>query len=148
MQHANMQSSRSGRTRRILLVEDHDGYRSVVCDALGWYLPGVAVLTAGSVGEALEVLRSEEVDVMVADMTLPDGSAVDLVTGAGDMIGRNGKVIFFSSYSSAEMLPVLSRPDVHGFVSKEQGVKALVTAIRKTMSEAGEVIESQTQSPV
>lgn len=148
MQHANMQSSRSERARRILLVEDHGGYRTVVCDALGWYLPGVIVLTAGSVGEALDVLRSEEVDVLVADMTLPDGSAVDLVTGAGDMIGQNGKVIFFSSYSSAEMLPVLSRPDVHGFVSKEQGVKALAAAIRQAMGEAGDVMESRTLSPV
>ncbi len=132
MQQANWHSNRTGKPRVILLVEDHDIYREVVRAALGKYLPDFEMLEAESVAAALPVLQSQRVDVMVVDMTLPDGSAVDLVEQARCIIDQGMKVIVFSSHSSAEMLPVLSRRDVHGYVSKEQGLKILAEAILET----------------
>ncbi|MCB1278015.1 response regulator [Prosthecobacter sp.] len=117
------------RLRTVLLVEDHASYRSVVHDALTRYLANVEVLTAGSVAEALDALRSHDVNVLVADMTLPDGTAIDLLDGAAALDRGNCKAILLSNHSSVDMLPVLTRPDVHGYVSKEQGVKALAAAI-------------------
>lgn len=137
-------NSHSTRSRTILLVEDHASYRSVVRDALGRYLADVVVLVAGSVAEALESLRSHDVDVLVADMTLPDGSAIDLLAGAGNIGGGDRRAVLFSNHSSIDMLPVLSRPDVHGYVSKEQGVKALASAIRETL---GDVMDEADASP-
>lgn len=135
MQQANWHSNRSGKSGVILLVEDHDLYRDVVRAALGRYLPDYELLEADCVAAALPVLHSRHIDVLVVDMTLPDGSAIDLVEQCGHFIQQGIKVIVLSSHSSADMLPVLSRGDVHGYVSKEQGLKILaetITAICST----------------
>lgn len=129
MQQANCHSNRSRRSHVILLVEDHDIYRDVVRAAMGKYLPEDEMVEADCVEAALRMLQLRTIDLMVVDMTLPDGSAIDLVEQAGHFIEQGVRVILFSSHSSADMLPVLSRGDVHGYVSKEQGLKALAEAI-------------------
>jgi DNA-binding NarL/FixJ family response regulator len=116
-------------SRVILVVEDHDVYRDVVRAAMARHLPDFKMLDADCVSAALAVLASNKIDVMVVDMTLPDGSAVDLVERADAFIKQGLKAIVFSSHSSADMLPVLSRCDVHGYVPKELGLKALADAI-------------------
>lgn len=136
MQQANWHSNRSGISGVILLVEDHDMYREVVRAALGKYLPHFEMLEAECVAAALPVLHAHRIDVMVVDMTLPDGSAIDLVEQSSQFIEQGVKVIVLSSHSSADMLPFLSRPDVHGFVSKEQGLKTLAEAITTLCSTA------------
>lgn len=134
MQQANWHSSCSENSGVILLVEDHDIYREVVRAALGRYLPQFEMVEADCVAAALPLLHERKIDVLVVDMTLPDGSAIDLVQQCGHLIGTGLKVIVLSSHSSADMLPVLSRRDVHGFVSKEQGLKALAEAITSLYS--------------
>jgi DNA-binding NarL/FixJ family response regulator len=136
MQQANWHSNRTDISGVILLVEDHDIYRDVVCAALGIYLPQFELLEAECVAAALPKLQAHHVDVMVVDMTLPDGSAIDLVEQSRDFIEQGVKVIVLSSHSSADMLPFLSRPDVHGFVSKEQGIKTLAETITAICSTA------------
>ena len=130
MQQANWHSNRSGNSRVILLVEDHDMYRDVVRAALGAYLPAYELVEAECVAAALPVLQSRQIDILVADMTLPDGSAVDLLDQCGPCLqAQDLKVIVLSSHSSADMLPVLSRNDVHAYLSKEQGLKTLADTI-------------------
>lgn len=144
MQQANWHSNRSGKSRVILLVEDHDLYREVVRAALGRYLPDYEMLEADCVAAALPVLHARSIDVLIIDMTLPDGSAIDLLDQCGYFIQQGVKVIVLSSHSSADMLPVLSRSDVHGFVSKEQGLKTLAESITAICSkEAHSSDESQ-----
>lgn len=139
MQQANSHSNRSGKSGVILLVEDHDLYRDVVRAALARYLPQFDLLEADCVTAALPVLHSHHVDIMVIDMTLPDGSAIDLIEKSGYFIQQGTKVIVLSSHSSADMLPVLSRSDVHGFVSKEQGLKTLADTISALRPESDEM---------
>lgn len=139
MQQANCHSNRSGKSGVILLVEDHDLYRDVVRAALARYLPQFDLLEADCVAAALPVLHSHHVDIMVIDMTLPDGSAIDLIEKSGYFIQQGIKVIVLSSHSSADMLPVLSRNDVHGFVSKEQGLKTLADTITALRPESDEM---------
>jgi DNA-binding NarL/FixJ family response regulator len=45
------------------------------------------------------------------------------------------KVITTSGHDTREMLPVLNRADVHGYVSKESGLRALAQSV---LSVAGE----------
>ncbi|OYW29493.1 MAG: hypothetical protein B7Z47_04755 [Chthoniobacter sp. 12-60-6] len=140
MQQANWHSNPSANSGVILLVEDHDIYREVVRAALGKYLPHFEMVEADCVAAALPVLNARDIEVMVVDMTLPDGSAIDLVEQCGAFIQQGMKVIVLSSHSSADMLPVLSRSDVHGYVSKEEGLKALSEAITEICGASGNKI--------
>lgn len=130
---ASQTGSHRGLTKAILVVEDHDVYRNVVRTALMARLPELKVMEAASVASALAVLESAEIGLMLVDMTLPDGSAVDLVQSAHAFTQQGLKTIVFSNHSSADMMPVLSRDDVHGYVPKDAGLRALVDAVSKTL---------------
>lgn len=113
-----------------LVLEDHEVYRAVVMRALEGYVNGAKSLGAASVLEAVTILECRKVDVLVADMTLPDGTALDLLAQAGHHVARGMKVILFSNYSSAEMGTLLDRPDVHAVLTKEQGLRELARIVR------------------
>lgn len=115
----------------ILVVEDHESYRTVVCRALEGYINGVKTLGAGSVAAACAMLMELKVDLVVADMTLPDGTALDLLRDAHQHVAQGMKVILFSNYSSAEMEPLRGRSDVHAVLTKEQGLRDLARAVRE-----------------
>lgn len=114
----------------ILVVEDHEPYRDVVCRALEGYLPGVRTLPADSVAAALSALTDHPIKVMVTDMTLPDGTALDLLVEARQHVTRGMKVILFSNYSAVEMKPLQVRTDIHAVLTKEQGLRDLAKAVR------------------
>lgn len=114
----------------ILVVEDHEPYREVVCRALEGYIPGVRTLPADSVAAALAALAQHSIPVMVTDMTLPDGTALDLLVEARQHVAKGMKVVLFSNYSSAEMKPLQARTDIHAVLTKEQGLRDLAKVVR------------------
>jgi len=114
----------------LLLVEDHQGYREVVRTALCSYLPDFKVVAVEGVETALAALGERGFEVMVTDMTLSDGTAMELLDQAGSHIAAGMKVIVISGHDSREMQLALNRDDVHAHVSKESGIKALVRAVQ------------------
>ncbi len=117
----------------ILVVEDHEPYREVVCRALEGYIPGVLTQPADSVAAALAALAVHTARVMVTDMTLPDGTALDLLAEARQHVAQGMKVILFSNYSPAEMKPLQARTDIHAVLTKEQGLRDLAKAVREVL---------------
>ncbi len=65
---------------RILLVEDNDDVREVLCQALEG--AGHETECVGSLGEARAVLRTRPVDAVVTDVRLPDGKGYELMSAA------------------------------------------------------------------
>lgn len=78
MRHVQDESSTSdkGRAiRRILLCEDEPLIRMVAVDMLE--MLDLQVVESGTIAEALAAL-SPEIDLLISDVSLPDGSGVDL----------------------------------------------------------------------
>jgi hypothetical protein len=65
---------------RILLVEDHRDTRRTLSRLLTHF--GHEVLAADNVHRALEIIGSEEIDVLLCDIGLPDGSGYEVITQA------------------------------------------------------------------
>jgi DNA-binding response OmpR family regulator len=61
----------------VLLVEDNELAREAL--RLLLQATGHRVCTAGSVGEALSVARAERPDLVLLDLTLPDGHGLEIV---------------------------------------------------------------------
>ena len=72
----------------ILLVEDHEDTLRVLARLLERL--GHAVLTARSVGEALELAARERFDLLVSDIGLPDGSGLDVMRAVRGRHGLRG----------------------------------------------------------
>jgi DNA-binding response OmpR family regulator len=64
-------------SRRILLVEDCPDSREMY--AIGLTMAGFVVLEAGTVSEALAAIEAGNIDVIVCDLRLADGSGIDVV---------------------------------------------------------------------
>jgi CheY-like chemotaxis protein len=62
---------------RVLLVEDHEDTRRVMSKLLTTF--GCTVFAAGSVAEALKLSATEDIDLLVSDIGLPDGTGADIM---------------------------------------------------------------------
>jgi len=65
---------------RILLVEDHRDTRRTLSRLLTHF--GHEVLTADNVHRALEIIGADEIDVLLCDIGLPDGSGYEVISRA------------------------------------------------------------------
>lgn len=131
MHAAHPPLANSHEAEAVLVVEDNDMYRSVVVAVLNQCLQGCPIIEAASVKDALRTLRSRHVDVMVADMNLPDGTALTVLDQAQDKVRSGLKTIVFSNHSREDMGPLTARHDVHSYVEKAQGPIHLAKAIEE-----------------
>ncbi len=65
---------------QVLLVEDHQDTRRILSRLLTHF--GHKVLAAENVRRALEIISSEELDVLLCDIGLPDGSGYEVISQA------------------------------------------------------------------
>jgi signal transduction histidine kinase/CheY-like chemotaxis protein len=85
------------KTCRILAVDDEEIVQSLVRDALEE--EGYQVATAGSGPEALEILQSQHIDLLITDIRMPNMSGTDLVERARGINPGIG-IIFMTGYAS------------------------------------------------
>ncbi|MGH0033779.1 MAG: response regulator [Myxococcota bacterium] len=111
---------------RVLVVEDNDSLRITVERALSERFPEVR--SAASVSEAVALLASWEPDLLVMDVELPDGSAVDVMRAAvaGDRVplavAMSGEAAPTQSFELAQL-------GVRTYLPKPFGLPALGQAI-------------------
>jgi CheY-like chemotaxis protein len=83
---------------RILHVDDHQDTRLMMSALL--QDRGYGVLTAGSMGEALELAKEINFDLYILDVRLPDGTGVELCQKLHET--RPGvPVLYYSAYGDA-----------------------------------------------
>src|ERR1700704_2252963 len=83
---------------RILHVDDHQDTRLMMAALL--QDRGYGILTAGSVGEALELAKEINFDLYILDVRLPDGTGVELCQKLREM--RPGvPILYYSAYGDA-----------------------------------------------
>ena len=64
---------------RVMLVEDHADFRRLMEGLLGGQADIKVVALAGSLAEARKHAAAVKFDVVVLDLSLPDGNGVDLI---------------------------------------------------------------------
>jgi len=74
--------------RRVLLVEDHPDTLDVAKELLTEL--ACEVITAGSVAEAIRMAESSELDLVVSDLGLPDGTGIELMRALRERHGLAG----------------------------------------------------------
>jgi two-component system response regulator PilR (NtrC family) len=100
---------------RILIVDDERDIRELLrmaFEARGWI-----VNEAGDIGTAYRLLRSQETDLCVTDMRLPDGNGIELVEAMADE-KPDLPVIVITAYGSIETAVHALQAGAFDFVSK------------------------------
>lgn len=124
-------SNNECRSQTILLVDDHTNYRMVARTVLGKFLPKYSILDADSIATALRIIEDKKPDVVVVDLTLTDGTALDLVEQSSGYFKQSGRIIVISSHTREELRPLLNCSNVHGYISKDEGVMALAKMVEE-----------------
>ena len=118
---------------RILVVDDHDIVRRVICSLLSSD-PALDVVCQTADGEgAVEKAEELQPDLVLLDISLPGISGIE----AGRRIRRvspDSYIIFLSQHDSLQMVKDALRVGGHGYVTKMDAGAELLKAIR-TVSE-------------
>jgi CheY-like chemotaxis protein len=83
---------------RILHVDDHQDTRLMMAALL--QERGYGVLTAGSVGEGLQLAKDIAFDLYILDVRLPDGTGVELCQQLREM-HPGIPILYYSAYGDA-----------------------------------------------
>jgi CheY-like chemotaxis protein len=117
--------------RGILLVEDHQDTAAVLSRALR--RKGFRVSTANTVAAAVELFESEQFDLLISDIGLPDGSGIDLLTRMN--LVRRIPAVALSGYG---MERDLAKSLAAGFIEhliKPVNLDALCKSIERALAE-------------
>lgn len=114
---------------RVLLADDHPLWRKGVRALLEAEPDVVVVAEAADGAEALRILRSVEVDVLLLDMEMPGVNGVE-VARAVQEANLAVRVLALSAYDDAEYVAGLMRAGASGYLTKEKAPELVVEAVR------------------
>jgi DNA-binding NarL/FixJ family response regulator len=113
---------------RILIVDDHDvvrvGFRQMLSEHARFNVSG----EASSAAEALEALRRDPFDIVLLDLSLPDGSGIDVLRRI-KVRYPDTRVLVLSGFPEEQYGINMLRAGASGFLSKTCSVEELIRAI-------------------
>jgi len=114
---------------KVLIVDDHPivrkGLRQMIEEALDMVVAG----EAASGGEALALTRAERFDVLVLDLTMPDGDGIE-VLGRLRAEQPDLPVLIISMHPEDQYAVRLLQAGAAGYLSKKETPEKVVAAIR------------------
>jgi two-component sensor histidine kinase len=117
------------RTPNVLYVDDDPGLTRLVQKAM--QRRGFNFFSAGGVGEALSHLQRDDIDVVVLDHYMPDGTGLDILAGMGTLENRPS-VVYVTAAAEMDIAVSAMKSGATDFVPKtgsEQFMELLLVAI-------------------
>ncbi len=122
-------------TIKIILADDHTLFREGVRKLLE-NLTNIKIVAEASSGkELLEMVNKVEHNLILTDISMPDGTGTEIIeqlTTEGEM---SSKVLFLSMHTSEEYIYYAIKSGGNGFVSKGITQSDLLEAINKIMND-------------
>ena len=119
-------------SERILVVDDDPG----VSEVIGLLLEreGYAVQRAGSVKQGIARVEASELDLVVTDLKLPDGTGLDVIAGVRARRPRL-PIIMITSYSSMESAIDALRAGANDYVIKPFNNDEFLRAVARGLND-------------
>jgi DNA-binding NarL/FixJ family response regulator len=111
----------------VVLVDDHAMFRSGVRADLGERVEVVG--EAGTVAEAIDVIRAKQPDVVLLDVHMPDGGGLAVLQEVGTASAT--RFLALSVSDAAEDVIAIIRAGARGYVTKTISADELADAIRR-----------------
>lgn len=117
-------------TLAIMLVDDHPVVRRGVRDILVEAFSGAAVQEVGSGTEAVQLSRTRAWDIVILDLTLPDGSGLDVLKRIRETNPRL-PVLILSMHAPDQFARRAIAAGASGYLTKDSADTELVTAVTR-----------------
>jgi DNA-binding NarL/FixJ family response regulator len=138
-----MTRKQTKRRARILIVDDHPAVREALASRIGRQ-PDLEVCgEAADMSEALRLVADTQPDLAVVDISLKNGSGIDLIKRIKD---RNDSVrmLVWSMHSESLYAERALRAGALGYINKDQATDKIIEAIRRVLE--GKVYLSDTMA--
>jgi DNA-binding NarL/FixJ family response regulator len=111
-----------------LIVEDHEAVRRALCERIQASFSRFQIREAGTVDEAMKIVESERVDIVLMDIRLP---GTDGVNGTRMVLERSPgtMVVMVSGYDDSSHRSAARKAGAKAFVSKRAISRELVPTI-------------------
>jgi CheY-like chemotaxis protein len=117
-------------TRKILVVDDDPGVRDVIRSMLE--SAGYSVLAAENGKEAMKILRSTRVDLILTDLVMPEQEGIETIKTLRREY-PDLKVIAMSGAFGGDYLRIASYLGAHATLPKPIQMRALLKLIEETL---------------
>ena len=117
---------------RIMLVDDHPIVRRGVSDILAQAFPQAAIQEVGSGGEAIALSRGQPWDIVILDLTLPDGSGLDVLKRIRETQTRL-PVLILSMHMPDQFARRAVAAGASGYLTKDTADEELVAAVTRLL---------------
>jgi DNA-binding NarL/FixJ family response regulator len=121
--------------RRVLLVDDHAVFRRGCRQILDEKIEGLGWVEAANITEARTALEQRPFDLMILDLSLPDGSGVHVLKEAQETCPAM-PVLVLTAFTEEEFGLTAFRLGAAGFLGKQGDPGELVLAVRRILSGA------------
>ena len=121
---------------KVLIIDDHPGVREGLKNLLSAEKDLLVVGEAGSGAEAIELVATQNPDILLLDMELPDIRGDIVMRHIHDM-QPDMKVLAVSSYSDRDYILGMMRHGAAGYITKDEVPTMLMNAIRKIVKDNG-----------
>ena len=118
----------AGAKPRVVIVDDHHLFRSGVRAELGMELTVVG--DAGTVEDAVALIREQRPDVVLLDVHMPDGGGVEVIARLSEEC-RDVRFLALSVSDAAEDVIAVIRAGARGYVTKTISAVELADAVRR-----------------
>jgi DNA-binding NarL/FixJ family response regulator len=115
---------------RVLIADDHSIVRRGVREILEEALLSLEVYEASSAAETLKVVREDIFDIVLLDISFPDGSGLDVLRQIR-AFSPQIRVLLLSMYPEEQYAQRALRLGAVGYLTKDSAPNELVTAIQK-----------------
>ena len=123
-----MQSS-----RKLLLVDDHSLFRASLNRLIGSFNIFDEIFEASNGKEALSILTTSKIDIMMLDISMPEMDGKTLLHELDSQCISTG-VIVLTMYNEPELIRSLFQMGIRGFLSKNADPDEMIEAIMCVMN--------------
>jgi len=119
---------------RVLIVDDEPRHRRVLASVIESLRPEYEVLSAKNGKEALEIVDSRHIHIIITDIKMPGMDGLTFMDALGDRI-KNMKVIILSGFASFEYAQKAMNLGASDFILKPFDVKNIDEVLKKVECE-------------
>jgi len=116
----------------MMLVDDHPIVRRGIRDILADAFPGAVVQEVGSGSEAIALSGHRRWDIVILDLTLPDGSGLDVLKRMRERQARV-PVLVLSMHAADQFARRVIAAGASGYLTKDTADLELVTAVTRVI---------------
>ena len=117
---------------KVLIVDDDTNFLLSVQEGLKFYLPETDLLAATTGEEALDVLKKNQVDVVITDLKMPGMSGLELLSEISRNYPRTA-VIFITAFGTPKVKSEAQRRGAVKYMEKPIELKSLAEAIKSSL---------------